>query len=138
MHSKLTSAREAVSRFVKPGMHIAFGGFSLCRNAMNISHEIIRQKIGGLHVSSVNPAEVGPPYTSIVIQPQVTEQKESTWGAHVGVDVGYTLLETATARIGVGGFMRYAGGSTDIEVLNNGVKTSPGGFQIGGGLRIRF
>jgi acyl CoA:acetate/3-ketoacid CoA transferase alpha subunit/acyl CoA:acetate/3-ketoacid CoA transferase beta subunit len=56
MHSKLMSTREAVSRFVKPGMHIAFGGFSLCRNAMNISHEIIRQKIGALHVSSVNPA----------------------------------------------------------------------------------
>jgi acyl CoA:acetate/3-ketoacid CoA transferase beta subunit/acyl CoA:acetate/3-ketoacid CoA transferase alpha subunit len=37
-------------------MHIAFGGFSLCRNAMSVSHEIIRQGIGDLRVSSVNPA----------------------------------------------------------------------------------
>ena len=43
MHSKLMTTREAVSRFVKPGIHIGFGGFSLCRNAMNVSHEIIRK-----------------------------------------------------------------------------------------------
>lgn len=56
MQSKLLSTREAVSRHVKRGMHIAFGGFSLCRNAMSVSHEIIRQRIGDLRVSSVNPA----------------------------------------------------------------------------------
>ncbi|MCU0561090.1 MAG: hypothetical protein MUD16_12970 [Desulfobacterales bacterium] len=56
MQSKLISTREAVSRHVKRGMHIAFGGFSLCRNAMSVSHEIIRQGIGDLRVSSVNPA----------------------------------------------------------------------------------
>ncbi|MEJ5357063.1 MAG: CoA-transferase [Desulfobacterales bacterium] len=56
MHSKLMSTREAVSRFIRPGMHVGFGGFSLCRNAMSVSHEIIRQGIGGLHISSVNPA----------------------------------------------------------------------------------
>ena len=56
MQSKLMKTREAVTRFIKPGMHIAFGGFSLCRNAMSVSHEIIRQGIGSLHVSSVNPA----------------------------------------------------------------------------------
>ena len=56
MQSKLMTTREAVTRFIKPGMHIGFGGFSLCRNAMSVSHEIIRQGIGNLHVSSVNPA----------------------------------------------------------------------------------
>ena len=56
MQSKLMTTREAVTRFVKPGMHIGFGGFSLCRNSMSVSHEIIRQGIGNLHVSSVNPA----------------------------------------------------------------------------------
>lgn len=56
MQSKLTSTSEAVSRFIRPGMHVGFGGFSLCRNAMSISHEIIRQGIDGLHASSVNPA----------------------------------------------------------------------------------
>jgi acyl CoA:acetate/3-ketoacid CoA transferase alpha subunit/acyl CoA:acetate/3-ketoacid CoA transferase beta subunit len=56
MQSKLMTTRDAVTRFIKPGMHIGFGGFSLCRNAMSVSHEIIRQGIGNLHVSSVNPA----------------------------------------------------------------------------------
>ncbi len=56
MQSKLMKTQEAVARFIKPGMHIGFGGFSLCRNAMSVSHEIIRQGIGNLHVSSVNPA----------------------------------------------------------------------------------
>ena len=56
MQSKLMKTGEAVARFIKPGMHIGFGGFSLCRNAMSVSHEIIRQGIGNLHVSSVNPA----------------------------------------------------------------------------------
>ena len=56
MQSKLMKTQEAVTRFIKPGMHIGFGGFSLCRNAMSVSHEIIRQGIGNLHVSSVNPA----------------------------------------------------------------------------------
>jgi acyl CoA:acetate/3-ketoacid CoA transferase alpha subunit/acyl CoA:acetate/3-ketoacid CoA transferase beta subunit len=56
MQSKLMKTREAVTRFIKPGMHVGFGGFSLCRNAMSVSHEIIRQGIGNLHVSSVNPA----------------------------------------------------------------------------------
>lgn len=56
MQSKLMSTRDAVSRFIRPGMHVGFGGFSLCRNAMSVSHEIIRQGIGDLHVSSVNPA----------------------------------------------------------------------------------
>lgn len=56
MYSKLMNTREAVSRFIRPGMHIGFGGFSLCRNAMSVSHEIIRQGIGELHISSVNPA----------------------------------------------------------------------------------
>jgi acyl CoA:acetate/3-ketoacid CoA transferase alpha subunit len=53
---KMMSAREAVSLYIKEGSHIGFGGFSLCRNAMSISHEIIRQGIGNLHISSVNPA----------------------------------------------------------------------------------
>ena len=54
--SKMMTAAQAVSRFISHGSHIGFGGFSLCRNAMSISHEIIRQGISDLHISSVNPA----------------------------------------------------------------------------------
>lgn len=50
------TAKEAVASYITEGCHIGFGGFSLCRNAMGISHEIIRQGIGKLHISSLNPA----------------------------------------------------------------------------------
>lgn len=54
--SKLASLSGAVDTYILPGSHVAFGGFSLCRNAMAVSHEIIRKNIGGLHISSVNPS----------------------------------------------------------------------------------
>lgn len=54
--SKLMSVSEAVERFIADGSHIGFGGFSLCRNAMVVSHEIIRQGKKNLRISSVNPA----------------------------------------------------------------------------------
>lgn len=50
MHSKLTSMREAVARFVSPGAHISIGGFTLNRNPMAAVYEIIRQRLDGLHV----------------------------------------------------------------------------------------
>lgn len=56
MASKIISLRQAVQGFIQPGCHIGFGGFSLCRNAMAVSHEIIRQNIGNLKISSVNPS----------------------------------------------------------------------------------
>jgi len=48
--------KEAVANYINESGHVGFGGFSLCRNAMAISHEIIRQKIDKLHISSVNPS----------------------------------------------------------------------------------
>jgi len=54
--TKLMPLKEAVASYITEGCHIGFGGFSLCRNAMAVSHEIIRQGIGNLHISSVNPA----------------------------------------------------------------------------------
>ena len=54
--SKLMTMKEAVSAFIRPGMHLGYGGFSLCRSPMAFSHEVIRQGIGDLHISSVNPS----------------------------------------------------------------------------------
>ncbi|MDF1590392.1 MAG: hypothetical protein P1P89_02660 [Desulfobacterales bacterium] len=54
--TKLITVKAVVATYIKEGCHIGFGGFSLCRNAMAISHEIIRRKIGRLHISSVNPS----------------------------------------------------------------------------------
>jgi len=51
MSNKIMSAAEAVSRFIKPGTHIAFGGFTVLRRPMTVAREIVRQGIGGLFVT---------------------------------------------------------------------------------------
>ena len=47
---KRTSMGDAISRYVRPGAHISIGGFTLNRNPMAAVYEIIRRKIGNLHV----------------------------------------------------------------------------------------
>jgi hypothetical protein len=59
------------------------------------------------------------------------EESGTATGVNVGGDVNYLV----TSRYGVGGFIRYAGGSVDLPSVP-GLKV--GGVQVGGGLRIRF
>lgn len=47
---KVLPLADAVARFVAPGSHLSIGGFTLNRNPMAAVYEIIRQKIGGLHL----------------------------------------------------------------------------------------
>ena len=47
---KVMTLSDAVERFVSPGCHLSIGGFTLNRNPMAAVYEIIRQRIGGLHV----------------------------------------------------------------------------------------
>jgi glutaconate CoA-transferase subunit A len=47
---KIVSLSEAVYRFVHSGAHISFGGFTVNRQPMAITYEIIRQRITDLHV----------------------------------------------------------------------------------------
>lgn len=48
---KVITAGEAVKRYIKPGTHIAFGGFTILRRPMTIAREIVRQNIGELFVT---------------------------------------------------------------------------------------
>jgi glutaconate CoA-transferase subunit A len=50
IEDKLMSAGEAVRRFIKDGSQIALGGFTVSRNPMAITYEIIRQGIRNLHL----------------------------------------------------------------------------------------
>jgi glutaconate CoA-transferase subunit A len=47
---KVMPLADAVARFVLPGSHISIGGFTLNRNPMAAVYEIIRQRIGNLHL----------------------------------------------------------------------------------------
>lgn len=73
-------------------------------------------------------AEPGPSITSVGLE----SLNESTVGFHLGLDVSYMV----TKRLGVGGMARYAGASFDVENASDKLKV--GGFQIGGGVRVRF
>jgi len=44
------SLAQAIRRYVVAGCHISLGGFTVSRNPMAAVHEIIRQKIRGLHI----------------------------------------------------------------------------------------
>ena len=47
---KVVSLADAVRRFIHDGAHISFGGFTVNRQPMACTYEIIRQGITGLHV----------------------------------------------------------------------------------------
>ena len=79
-----------------------------------------------------------PPFTSVTISNvTVTEVKDSPVGVNIGIDGTYVV----TPMFGVGVFMRYAGASLDLDPAAGTTRDedlSAGGFQAGGGLRIRF
>jgi len=60
-----------------------------------------------------------------------TSQSATAKGANIGVNLNYMLKP----NYGVGAFLRYAGGSTDLPSAK-GVKV--GGLQLGIGLRLRY
>lgn len=78
--------------------------------------------------TQVSIAEPGPTVTGVT----VTSVKETTVGINLGVDVTYLV----TKRWGVGGLARYTRGSVDLAGASDSLTV--GGFQIGGGLRVRF
>lgn len=76
---------------------------------------------------------VVPDGTQTVLLPSDAIQRQSgtTTGVNVGVDVSYMV----TPRLGGGVFIRYNGGTVDLDSAS-GVKT--GGLQLGIGARLRF
>src|SRR5712692_5763678 len=51
---KVMTATEAVARFVHPGDILGMGGQNIGRCPMALTHEIVRQRIGGLTVVGCN------------------------------------------------------------------------------------
>jgi hypothetical protein len=78
------------------------------------------------------------PYNTVNVSPVITERTDSAVGINVGVDTTYQLWQSDAYRIGAGAFLRYAGASARITVIENEVDTDVGGLQFGLGLRVRF
>lgn len=61
----------------------------------------------------------------------------SGWGVHVGSDVAYFFSRV----VGLGGFARYTRGHVTLDrepLSETQQRIEVGGFQVGGGLRLRF
>jgi hypothetical protein len=65
-----------------------------------------------------------------------TETEDTAWGFHVGGDVSVFF----TRVIGVGGFARFSRATVEMEDALGAttVDVKAGGFQTGGGLRLKF
>jgi hypothetical protein len=83
-------------------------------------------------------SETAFPFTNVTATPVVAERSDSVIGVNVGVDVAYQLWDSGDYKVGGGMFLRYAGASARIDVIQNNVDTDVGGLQFGLGLRIRF
>jgi opacity protein-like surface antigen len=78
--------------------------------------------------TGISVSEPGPTITSV----NISSVDNTTVGIHFGVDVTYLV----TPRLGAGVIARYAWGSVDLEGTDESLTV--GGFQIGGGVRVRF
>jgi hypothetical protein len=78
------------------------------------------------------------PFTTVNVSGVTGERSDSAVGVNAGVDVTYILSQSDAYNIGAGAFLRYAGASARITVLENDVDTDVGGLQFGLGLRVRF
>jgi hypothetical protein len=87
-------------------------------------------------VGDPDVAEVGPPYTSVQLSDiALVTSKIQKWGYNVGADVTYRVWE----NFGLGGFVRWSGTTVNVDSgIRAAFDTKVGGFQAGGGLRIRF
>jgi hypothetical protein len=89
-------------------------------------------------VSDATYTEEGFPFTSVTATPLISERTDSATGFNIGVDAAYKLYETPTIKLGAGVFLRYAGATGKIQILDNVADSDVGGVQIGFGGRLRF
>ena len=81
--------------------------------------------------SALDPSDISEPGPTIR-QVRLASSDNTTVGVHFGLDATYLV----TPRIGAGVLIRYAVGSADLEGATDSLTV--GGFQIGGGVRLRF
>jgi hypothetical protein len=132
------SASTTVSslRHAETGVHVQFTWMVPVTTAIDVAvsagpsfFSVRHDMVGDLNVSE------GAGNTPTLSASDIRRETESGAGFNIGLDGTYLL----TQRLGAGLFLRYAGGTVDFAQPNGGrVKLDTGGFQMGGGLRVRF
>ncbi len=86
-------------------------------------------------VRNVTVSEVGPPFSTVNATPVVNRGAKSTLGVLVGADIGYRFHP----NVGAGVLLRYVAGRVGLPGLaGERVEVDAAGFQVGGGVRLRF
>jgi hypothetical protein len=114
-HSEKTVHLQAI--WTMPVTDKMDASFSLGPSFINVSQEVVNNITVTLNTQNATPA--------------VETQSKTAMGFQVGADLSYML----NLRYGVGGFIRYVGGSADLPSVPD---LKVGGFQVGGGARLRF
>lgn len=135
--NRATSLRVEDLERTERGIHVQIGYMLVVTDDLDI------HLFGGPSFFRLNQAVVGDltfaeggfPFSSVSATPVVTERKRSINGANVGVDITYRIPRT---RVGAGAFVRYAGASAKVQLLDSEGDSDVGGLQIGGGVRFRF
>ncbi len=84
-----------------------------------------------IHVEQSLIASVSIPAGTQNVNPTQQTQSGTAKGINVGADLTYMFIN----HVGAGGFIRYNGGSIDLDSAPD---LKAGGFQVGVGARLRF
>jgi hypothetical protein len=87
-------------------------------------------------VTSPQITEVGPPYSSV----NMTVSQTTITGSEIGFNVGADVTFRVANNVGIGAMVRYTAATVSLTPEGGGDASDVkvGGFQFGGGLRIRF
>jgi len=86
-------------------------------------------------VTSPQISEVGPPYSAVNLTMSTVTMSDSQIGFNVGADLTYRFAN----NVGVGAMVRYAAATVGLAPEGgSALDVKVGGFQIGGGIRLRF
>lgn len=90
-------------------------------------------------VGEVIITETGSSFAAVNATYEQLRRKKNAWGGHVGGDLSYAFYQSDMTSFRLGAYVRYAGASSEFEVIRGTtVSTKLGGIQFGGGLRVRF
>ncbi|HYU80129.1 MAG TPA: hypothetical protein VEK56_14165, partial [Vicinamibacterales bacterium] len=82
-------------------------------------------------VSQIGVTEQGGDFSRVTVNPVLAERTDHPVGFNIGADITYLFTSGGATRDGVGAFIRYAGASSDVQVLQNTVSSDVGGLQVG-------
>lgn len=104
--------------------------FSAGPSFFNISQEFIR---------SISFSETSPFNEITLDSVELAAMKQNGVGFNVGADATYHAMRFMGADLGVGAMIRYTRGTADFDVSDTeSFSVTAGGFQLGGGIRVRF